>query len=94
MDSISILKEILAIVKRSETKLSHGFDVQGINITDKQINDNILNKLFIELNEDTNEYLIRVLHEDVTIKDLKKFLENKTGTFKIISGDNVWKIVK
>lgn len=98
MDSIkeilTTLKDILAIVKRSETKLSHGFDAQGINITDKPIKDNVLNKIFIEVNEDTNEYLIRVLHDDVSIKDLKQYLENKNGTFKIISGDTVWKIVK
>ena len=91
---LSTLRDILAIVKRSETKLSHGFDAQGINITDKPLKDNVLNKIFIEVNEDTNECEIRILHEDVSIKELKSYLENKSGTFKIVSGDTVWKIVK
>ena len=98
MDSIkeilTTLKDILAIVKRSETKLSHGFDAQGINITDKPIKDNVLNKIFIERDEENSIYIIRVLHEDVTIRDIKKFLENKTGEFIIISGEDKWKIQK
>ncbi len=88
------LDEILSIVKRSETKQSHAFKAQGINITDKPFKDNVLNKIFIERDEENSIYIIRVLHEDVTIRDIKKFLENKTGEFIVISGEDKWKIQK
>lgn len=81
-----------SIFKRVETKVSHGFKAQGINITEKPLKDNVLNKIFIE--EVNGDNIIRILHDDVTINDLKEFLENKFGDFIIISGDTSWKITR
>lgn len=84
-DSDTILR-----LKRVETKLSHGFEANGINITDKNIKDNVLNKIFIERKDDTKHNVVRILHEDVTIKDFKDFFKDKKGDFIIVSGGETW----
>lgn len=77
---------------RSESKLSHGFEKIGINITNKPKEEFVVDKLFIQNNG--KECLIRALHKDVTIGDLIEYLDDKFGEFKFVCGETEWIITK
>lgn len=86
-------KQLNDKVKRLETKLTHMMEVFGINTKNTNMAD--LGQHLISIKKVDDITFISLLHKEVSVLELNKFLENHFGSIIVICGDEVlWQIIK